>query len=658
MTHPEHRSGTSIPSGYAAFQSELIRTAADLSRLVSEAKSLGDEALSSRADERLDHLASGAFVVALIGDFKRGKSTLANALLGAALMPADVEPATATINRVVYGREPSARVRFVNGEVKTVPVDALAAYVTKLTTASAAQAALVEEAVIEFPTRLCLNNVQLLDTPGLGDEAAMTERTLAMLPRIDAALVVTHARMPFGNTELQTLANLISHVDRARVFVVVNAIDQIDERDRDRVIDLAARRAAGVMGTTPRLFALSALAALQAKLDKNDAALEACGFRALEDALEQFLVRDSGIARLQAANETVEALAVTIRGLAANALAALGEADAADRDALATLEHKLDALRSDVFEWYENTLPRAGESQTVASAELNALPSRLDAALARGMAELSFDEGDVASPTKRHDKVRAAIDQNLRNVVESTVTKAVARINEWWSSELSALDRLAITLEALLEHNLPGLTSSQGTPEPSRTTALPPPDLSTSDLLRPLEEMISQFTLEYAPAEVGATFNSVKGVVMTNETVRGLLRGMGRDNEQLRARTAQLAEQLRSGYLTHLRNEFTTRLRALAPGQRLLDAYNGLHRELAPYAATKAQLIERVAAERIWALRVQRERLFSERTRIATIVSTAVGTVQAAETAARSRRETLRGLLGGETSAAADAAIA
>src|SRR5262245_37785252 len=89
----------SMSSSYAAFQCALIRTAADLSRLSSEAKSLGDEELRAHADERLDHLAGGTFVVAIVGDFNRGKSTLANALLGASIMPADIDPATATINR-------------------------------------------------------------------------------------------------------------------------------------------------------------------------------------------------------------------------------------------------------------------------------------------------------------------------------------------------------------------------------------------------------------------------------------------------------------------------------------------------------------------------------------------------------------------------------
>lgn len=52
-----------------------------------------------------DQLASQTYRVAVIGEFKRGKSSLINALLRSSILPTDILPITAAINRVVYGEK-------------------------------------------------------------------------------------------------------------------------------------------------------------------------------------------------------------------------------------------------------------------------------------------------------------------------------------------------------------------------------------------------------------------------------------------------------------------------------------------------------------------------------------------------------------------------
>ena len=71
--------------------------------------------------------------VAVMGEFKRGKSSLINALLGAKILPADATPTTATINRITYGPDPKAVIIFRDGQKKEIPTDQLTDYVTKIT---------------------------------------------------------------------------------------------------------------------------------------------------------------------------------------------------------------------------------------------------------------------------------------------------------------------------------------------------------------------------------------------------------------------------------------------------------------------------------------------------------------------------------------------
>ena len=56
------------------------------------------------------------------GEAKRGKSTLINALLGRAVLPAGVTPLTAVATTVRYGDDPHAEVRFADGHEEKQPL--------------------------------------------------------------------------------------------------------------------------------------------------------------------------------------------------------------------------------------------------------------------------------------------------------------------------------------------------------------------------------------------------------------------------------------------------------------------------------------------------------------------------------------------------------
>lgn len=59
-------------------------------------------------------LMNDTFKVTVIGNFKSGKSTLINALLGQEILPANALPTTAVITEIKYGEKPKAVLHFVN----------------------------------------------------------------------------------------------------------------------------------------------------------------------------------------------------------------------------------------------------------------------------------------------------------------------------------------------------------------------------------------------------------------------------------------------------------------------------------------------------------------------------------------------------------------
>lgn len=272
-------------------------------------------------DDMLQRVETNAFSIAIVGEFKRGKSTLINALIGKAILPSDILPTTATVNRITYGIRGQVRISFKDGSSDDIELAQLEQYVTKLTPEAEAVAATVEEAVVYYPIPYCQNNVDIIDTPGLSDEARMTETTLAVLPRVDAAIFVMMAQAPFSESERAFLENDLLTEAVGRILFVVTGIDRCNRpEDVDRILQSVQERikthilkgAKDLFGDkseeyrdylsrigNPRVFGVSAYQALQAKVNGDATLLAESRFQSLETALETFLTEERGVVFLQ-----------------------------------------------------------------------------------------------------------------------------------------------------------------------------------------------------------------------------------------------------------------------------------------------------------------------------------------------------------------------
>lgn len=190
-----------------------------------------DRALYESAEECKRLIETKQYNVAVMGEFKRGKSTLINALLGSAVLPADVTPTTATVNRITYGREQKAVVRFKDGSEKEIGIGELADYVTKITPDGGARAATVKEAVVYCHATICQNHIDIIDTPGLNDDENMTKITLDTLDGVDAVIMPIHAKIPFSETERKFVCRLILSGGIDNIVFVINFMDSLDEDD-------------------------------------------------------------------------------------------------------------------------------------------------------------------------------------------------------------------------------------------------------------------------------------------------------------------------------------------------------------------------------------------------------------------------------------------
>ncbi len=200
-----------------------------LLRLGKLAQELGAEPVAGEALELAARISEGRFYVACVGQFKRGKSTLLNALVGQTVVPTGFVPVTAVPTVIRFGGEPRARVRMRDGSWQDVALTALKEYVTEEFNPENKKALDGAEVFVTSP--LLSSGMCFVDTPGLGSVfTGNTATTQAFIPHIDAALVVVGADPPIAGEEL-ALVEAIGRQVRD-LILVINKADRTSDPER------------------------------------------------------------------------------------------------------------------------------------------------------------------------------------------------------------------------------------------------------------------------------------------------------------------------------------------------------------------------------------------------------------------------------------------
>lgn len=208
------------------------------------------------AAEAADKLAAEVVYVAVIGEFKRGKSSLINALLGDQVLPTGVTPVTAVPTLVRFGEEARATVQLQDDTDSPISLSDLPDYVTERGNPRNRRG--VREVVVELPSPLLRPGLVLADTPGTGSVYAHnTEMTAAFLPRVDVALLVLTVDAPLSGAEAELLTAAGGTV--ARAAVCLNKVDLLSPAELGEATDFVRSRVGTLgEGAPPPVFATSA----------------------------------------------------------------------------------------------------------------------------------------------------------------------------------------------------------------------------------------------------------------------------------------------------------------------------------------------------------------------------------------------------------------
>ena len=203
--------------------------ASRLLRLGNLAQELVSEPVAEEARELAARVSEGRFYVACIGQFKRGKSTLLNALVGHEVVPTGFVPVTAVPTVIRFGDQPHARVRMRDGAWRDVDLTDLKEYVTEELNPENKKA--VEGAEVFVRSPLLSSGMCFVDTPGLGSVfTENTATTQAFIPHVDAALVVVGADPPIAGEELALVEAIGKQVQD--LILVINKADRTSNLER------------------------------------------------------------------------------------------------------------------------------------------------------------------------------------------------------------------------------------------------------------------------------------------------------------------------------------------------------------------------------------------------------------------------------------------
>lgn len=285
--------------------------------------------LADRLEARRQRLVAARVCVVVAGEFKAGKSSLVNALVGADVCPVDDDVATAVPTLLRFAPEPGVWPRRADGNGNGAgpePIDRLAAYAREEDNPDNREAVRMVE--VGIPSPLLRDGLALVDTPGVGGlGSSYASATMTALAMAHAVVFVSDASQEYTRPELDFLA--AAREVCPEVVPVLTKVDIVPDWRRVHQLNEGWLGRAGV----------------GADLVATSAALHAQGRRRDRRDLREESGLDAVVARLgEVSDRARAALAAGAAGDAAAVLAQLAAPLRAERDVLADPDRLLDEL--------------------------------------------------------------------------------------------------------------------------------------------------------------------------------------------------------------------------------------------------------------------------------------------------------------------------
>ena len=189
-------------------------------------------------DQNIRKRKKDPFTVVVIGDFKRGKSTFINALLGEEVAPTDVTTETVTLNRICYGASKneailsgSRRLHLSDQELKREELEKMIERIGEP----------VQTLELRRPYER-LKNMTIIDTPGIGDALYdFSDLVEECLIQADAVVYIYSVKYPLSQSEQLFLKAAVFPQHYTKLFIVGNYADTLGNEEAYYKVQNAVR---------------------------------------------------------------------------------------------------------------------------------------------------------------------------------------------------------------------------------------------------------------------------------------------------------------------------------------------------------------------------------------------------------------------------------
>jgi len=242
-------------------------------------------------DELIQKVRTNTLNLVVVGQFKRGKTCLINALMGVDLLPTGVVPLTSIVTILTYREALHIEVSFQDGKVRKIDPRELVEYVTE--PGNPKNTKNVKEVLVSYPSPYLKDGVRLVDTPGVGSVYIHnTDVAYEYLPNCDAALFLLSVEQPVSQAEIDFLKDVQQYSDK--IFFLLNKIDYVADREIEESVEFTRQTIKEATGLEVKIYPISAKLALEGKLKNSGRLLDQSNLPAFSEVLSRFLVEEKG----------------------------------------------------------------------------------------------------------------------------------------------------------------------------------------------------------------------------------------------------------------------------------------------------------------------------------------------------------------------------
>lgn len=194
--------------------------------------------MAARVEKILTDVANERFVVAVVGEFSRGKSTFINNLLEKDIeLPVGDLPTTAVMTRIRYAQKPKMAV-FDDKGTRVGLMDVSQNSWDGLVANNFGEQQPKGSVIVGIPNKwLGQNSIELIDCPGAGDlSEERTQQIIEALDRADAAIINLNATAALSMTEKEFILQRILKRKTPFSMIVVNKLDLVKKEERNGII--------------------------------------------------------------------------------------------------------------------------------------------------------------------------------------------------------------------------------------------------------------------------------------------------------------------------------------------------------------------------------------------------------------------------------------